>query len=75
MSKDGLTTWTVDEIIDNVENLNAKEVFYEQEEVNSLFSDVYDELDDALREIQDIQGIDSIDECKTILEKVIKMIY
>lgn len=75
MNKDRLTVWTVEEIVDDMENQDAAKELLEKDEVNDFLDDISQKIGDALSEIESIQGIDVIDECKEKLNKIIEMLY
>ena len=63
--------WEIEEIIDDSEY----QELYEKDEVDDFISKIESMVSDAIKEIQDIAGIDKIDECREILGKVVNMIY
>ncbi|ADZ82690.1 hypothetical protein [Cellulosilyticum lentocellum] len=75
MNKDRLIVWIVEEIVDDMENQDAAKELLEKDEVNDFLDDISQKIGDALSEIENIQGIDVIDECKEKLNEVIKMLY
>ena len=75
MNKDRLTVWTVEEIVDDMENQDAEKELLEKDEVNDFLDNISQKIGDALFEIENIQGIDVIDECKKKLNKIIEMLY
>lgn len=75
MTKEKLTVWKVEEIIDDSEYQYPEKELYEKDEVDDFISKIESMVSDAIKEIQDIAGIDKIDECREILEKVVNMIY
>ena len=48
---------------------------YWKNEVNDCLDDISQKIVDTLFEIENIQGIDAIDECKEKLNKIIEMLY
>lgn len=75
MNKDRLIVWIVEEIVDDMENQDAAKELLEKDEVNDFLDDISQKIGDALSEIENIQGIDVIDECKEKLNKIIEMLY
>lgn len=75
MTKEKLTVWKLEELIDDAEYQYPEKELYEKDEVDDFISKIESMVSDAIKEIQDIAGIDKIDECQEILEKVVNMIY
>lgn len=74
-NKDSLTVWTVEEIVEDIGTQNLQKELYEKEEVEDFLSDIMSMIDDAIRDIDDIQGIDIIDTCKEKLKEISNMLY
>lgn len=74
-NKSELTTWTVEEIIDDMESQQADKGLYEQEEVDGFLYDIENKVSEALKEIEEIKGIDAIDSCKELLKEISDKLY
>lgn len=70
--KSSLAVWTGEETKD--EALYESEL-YEREEVDSLLDELENKIGEALKEIEKIEGIDLIDNCKEILSGVLGKFY
>lgn len=74
-SKSELTAWIVEEIVEYAENQQADKGLYEQEEVDCFLYEIENKVSEALREIEEIKGIDAIDTCKEILKEISDKLY
>ena len=74
-SKSELTAWIVEEIVEDVENQQADKGLYEQEEVDCFLYEIENKVSEALKEIEEIKGIDAIDTCKEILKEISDKLY
>lgn len=75
MTKEKLTVWKVNEIIEDAEYQYPEKELYEKDEVDNFINKIENMVSDAINKIQDITGIDKIDECQEVLEKIVHMIY
>ena len=69
-SKSVLTIWTVEEIVEDMENQQLDKGLYEQEEIDNYLKNVVDKVEKALNVIEKIKGIEAIDVCKEILGEI-----
>lgn len=74
-SKSELTTWTVEEILGDLEYQQVDKGLYEQEEVDDFLYEIENKVSEALKEIEEIKGIDAIDSCKELLKEISDKLY
>lgn len=68
--KEDLLVWTVESIVDDAENQYPDKELYDREEVDEVFDNIRMRIISALKEVEKIKGVPSVELCADILRGI-----